>query len=202
MEDNIFEENKKPTLKELFLDYKEKHVGPIQRKFNAIYVIITLIAYFFYLGYGITHIAKYGLEEPISILLLIAIIVYTLILIVCVAMSSSIKTARKRINKSMKVFRFFKRSITIVSSAVAIIALFSTLQADKTSGWAVFVSILSLFINAIKITFAIFTMTISAGFGVLKFGAKQTVKHYKKKVNNKKSAPAIDTDADKIDSNE
>ena len=53
----------------------------------------------------------------------------------------------------------------------------------------------------IKISFALFTMTLSAGTSALKFGAKQTIKHVKKKYANKKSAPAIDTDADIIDSN-
>ena len=201
MEDEVFEqEQKKPTLKELFLDYKDKRVGPIQRKFNAIYVIVTLLAYFYYLFYGITHIVKYGLEDPVSILLLIAIIIYTLILVICAIMSSSIKTAKKRIKKSMKVFKFFKRSITIISSVVAVVALISTLQAENTSGWAIFVSIFSLFINMIKISFALFTMTLSAGTSALKFGAKQTIKHVKKKYANKKSAPAIKTDAEVIDS--
>lgn len=203
MEDEVFEqEQKKPTLKELFLDYKDKRVGPIQRKFNAIYVIVTLLAYFYYLFYGITHIVKYGLEDSVSILLLIAIIIYTLILVICAIMSSSIKTAKKRIKKSMKVFKFFKRSITIISSVVAVVALISTLQAENTSGWVIFVSIFSLFINMIKISFALFTMTLSAGTSALKFGAKKTMKYIKKNYPKKKSAPAIDTDADIIDSNE
>ena len=201
MEDEIFEEEKKPTFKELFLDYKDKKVRPIKRFFNTIYVGFTLFAYIFYLVTSITHIVKYGLDTPVSILLLIAIIIYTLILVVCAIMSSSIKTAKKRIKKSMKVFRIFKRSITIVSSVVAIVALIATLQADVTSGWTVFVSIMSLVFNFIKVSLAIAGIAFTAGTSVLKFGAKRTVKKLKGKLPQKKSAPAIETDAEIIDSN-
>ncbi len=202
MDKDIFEENKKPTLKDLFLDYKDKRIGPIQRKFNAIYVIVTLLLYLYYLGYGTVFIVKYGLEEPASILLLIAIIIYTLILVICAIISSSIKTAKKRIKKTMKVFNYFKTSVIIISSIVAIIALVATVRSDSISGWTMFVSIFSLIMNMIRITFALITLTFSAGTSVIKYGAKKTMKYIKKNYSNKKSAPAIETDADIIDSNE
>ena len=147
MEEENFEKEKKPSLKELILDYKDKKTRPIKRFFNTLYVVFTLAAYIYYVVYGVTHIVKNGLENPISILLLIAIIIYTLILAICAIMSSSIKTAKKRIKKSMKVFKFFKRSITVISSAVAIVALIATLQAEQTSGWVIFVSIMSLLLK-------------------------------------------------------
>ena len=70
------EEQIKPSFKELFLDYKEQKTRPIKRFFNTIYVVFTLIAYFYYLVYAILHIVKNGLENPISILLILTIKVY------------------------------------------------------------------------------------------------------------------------------
>ncbi len=186
---------KKPTFKEMVLDYKDKTVGPIVKLFNVIYVVTTLLAYFYYVFYVITYIYKNGTDSTISILLMVAVGIYTLILVACAIISSSIKTAKKRIRKALKAFRFFKRSITIVSSVVAVMALISTLQAENTSGWAVFVSIFSLVTNFIKIMFSILTMGISAGTSVLKFGAKASIKYYKKQKAKKKAAPEIDSNA-------
>ncbi len=187
MDENI-EVEKKPTLKEMILDYKDKKTRPIIRFFNTIYVVTTLLSYFYYVFYVVRTILKTGLENPISIMLLIALIIYTLILVVCAVISSSMKTAKKRIKRSLRVFKMFKRSITIVSSAVAVMALISTLQAETTSGWTVFVSILSLIMNFFKIMFSLFTMALTAGTSALKFGAKQAVKHVKKKYTKKNSS--------------
>ncbi len=198
------EEQIKPSFKELFLDYKEQKTRPIKRFFNTIYVVFTLIAYFYYLVYAILHIVKNGLENPISILLLIAIIIYTLILGVCAIISSTIKTAKKRIKKSLRVFRIFKRSITIISSAVAVVTLITALQAETTSGWALFISITSLIFNFFKISFALMGIMFTAGTSALKFGVKRTVKRIRKELStsdnktieqNKNTAPAVETDA-------
>ena len=197
MEEDIFEEQKKPTLKELIFDYKDKKTRPIKRFFNTTYVVTTLLAYFYYVFYVTRYLVKNGVDTPISIMLLIAVSIYTLILVVCAVMSSSIKTAKKRIKRSMRVFKYFKRSITIISSVVAVMALISTLQAEQTSGWAVFVSIVSLILNFLKIMFSLMFMGLSAGTSALKFGAKQTIKHVKKEIGlNKKSAPTKKVSAD------
>ena len=199
MEQEIEQEQKKPSLKELILGYKDKKISPIKRAFNTTYVVFTLLAYIYYVVYATIHIVKNGLENPISILLLVAVIIYTLILAVCAIMSTSIKTAKKRIKKSLRVFKVFKRSITIISSVVAVVALIATLKADQSSGWTIFVSIMSLIFNFIKISFAIMGIMFTASASALKFGAKQTVKHLRKKAElekQKKSAPAIETDAD------
>ena len=198
------QEQKKPSFKELFLDYKDKKTRPIKRFFNTTYVVFTLLAYIYYVVYAIVHIVKNGLDNPISILLLTAVIIYTLILGVCAIISSSIKTAKKRIKKSLRVFKIFKRSITIISSVVAVVALVATLQAETTSGWTMFVSITSLIFNFFKISFALTGIMFTAGTSALKFGAKRTLKHIKKELGfnnnksieqNKNTAPAIETDA-------
>ncbi len=199
------QEQKKPSFKELFLDYKDKKTRPIKRFFNTTYVVFTLIAYIYYLVYAVMHIVKNGLDNPISILLLTAVIIYTLILAVCAIISSSMKTAKKRIKKSLRVFKIFKRSITIISSVVAVVALITALQSETMSGWTMFVSITSLILNFFKISFALMGIMFTAGTSALKFGAKRTIKHIKKELaigQNKNTAPEIETDADIIDSNE
>jgi len=199
------QEQKKPSFKELFLDYKDKKTRPIKRFFNTTYVVFTLIAYIYYLVYAVMHIVKNGLDNPISVLLLTAVIIYTLILAVCAIISSSMKTAKKRIKKSLRVFKIFKRSITIISSVVAVVALITALQSETMSGWTMFVSITSLILNFFKISFALMGIMFTAGTSALKFGAKRTIKHIKKELaigQNKNTAPAIETDAVDNDSSE
>ena len=191
-EENI--EQQKPSFKELLIGYKDKKTRPFIRFFNALYVITTILSYLYYVVYAAIHITKNGLDNPVSIMLLIAVIVYTIILVACAIMSSSFKTAKARIKRSMKVFKYLRRSITIVSSVVAITALVAAFKADTMSGWTIFVSIVSLIFNFVKVMFTLMMMGLSAGASALKFGTKAAVRHYKK-THTKKVAPEIESDA-------
>ena len=188
------EQQEKPSFKEMLIGYKDRATKPIIRIFNGTYIAFTLIAYIYYVVYAITNIVKNGIDNPISILLLIAVSLYTLILATCAIVSSSMKTAKKRIKRYLRMFKYLKRSITIISSVVAIMALIAALQGETTSGWTVFVSIMSLIMNFFKIMFALFMMGVSAGTSIFKFGAKRAIKHFKLP-SKKNTAPTIEVDA-------
>ena len=178
----------------------KKPQSKIKKFFNRFYVITTLIAYIYYVIYASVTIYKNGLEDPISILLLIAVSLYTIILVGFGLFSSSVKNAKKRLRKPMKAFRFFKRTITVISTAVAIVAIISAFNNPSMDVWTWIVSIFSLIINLIKIYFNLMSMAFAAGTSALKFGAKATYKSVKKKyfTPKEKSAPAIETDAEEI----
>lgn len=191
---------------EQVVEKKQRPLSPIAKFFNKLYVITTLIAYIYYVVYASITIAKHGLDYPISILLLIAVSLYTIILVVFGLLSSSVKTAKKRLKKPMKAFKFFKRTITVISTVVAIIAICSTFNNEAANAWTWIVSIFSLIINLIKIYFTLISMVFSAGSSALKFGAKTTYKIAKKKYTNyvnanKKSAPTIEVDAENSNDN-
>ena len=189
-------EQQKPSFKEMFIGYKDRALGPIGKTFNRLYIAVTLLAYIYYVVYVSIHIAKNGLENPMSILMLIAVILYTGILIGSIVVSSSFKNAKKRFKKSMKPFKIFKRSLTIANAVISIVALISALQSDTLSTTTLVVSIITLIFNIIKIMFTMFMISISAGTSALKLGAKTAVKYaLKKKSNNKKEAPVKITDA-------
>jgi len=177
---NLEQQEQAPSCKELVLDYKDKTTNSIVRFFNVSYVILTLIQYLYYVFYVTYNILKNGLDYPISILFLVAVVIYTAILVACAIMSSTMKSARKRIKKSMKAFRYLKRSITIISSIVAIIALITAIQSDTLEGWTLFISIFSLILNFIKIVFSLLLMFVSTGVTLLKISAKQGTKYIKK----------------------
>ena len=184
----------------------QKPLSPFAKFFNKVYIITTLIAYIYYVIYASVTVAKNGIDYPISILLLVAVGLYTIILVSFGLLSKSVKDAKKRLRKPMKAFRFFKRTITVISTAVAIVAIVSTFSNDSLDVWTWIVSIFSLIINLIKIYFTLIGMAFSAGTSALKFGAKTTYKIAKKKyanyVNaNKKSAPTIEVDAENSNSN-
>ena len=194
MEQEQIEQQEKPSFKEMLIGYKDKTTRPFIRFFNGFYIVTTLLAYLYYVVFSIINIIKNGIENPVSIMLLVAVIIYTAILITCAVVSSSFKTAKRRIKRSLKAFKYLKRSITITSSIVAIIALVATLKSDAVSGWTIFVSIVSLIMNFIKVMFALFMMSLSAGTSVLKFGAKRAVKKLKLP-SKKNTAPTIEVDA-------
>ena len=180
---------------------KEKPLSPIAKFFNKIYVITTLIAYIYYVIYASITIAKNGIDYPISILLLVAVSLYTIILVTFGLLSRSVKDAKKRLKKPMKAFKFFKRTITVISTAVAIVAIIATFNNDSLDVWTWIVSIFSLIINLIKIYFTLISMAFAAGTSAVKIGAKTTYKIAKKKYTNyvnanKKSAPTIEVDAE------
>lgn len=193
MEQEELEQNK-PSFKEILIGYKDKKTRPFVKFFNTLYVVTTLLSYLYYVVYAVIHITKNGLDNPVSIMLLIAVIVYTIILVTCAVISSSFKTAKQRIKRSLKAFKYLRRSITIVSSIVAITALIAAIKADTMSGWTIFVSIVSLIFNFIKVMFSLMMMGLSAGASALKFGTKAAYKHYKK-THTKKAAPEIESDA-------
>ena len=183
------EKEKTPSFKEMIVGYADQKTRPIIRLFNGLYLAVTLLAYLYYLVYVVIHVVKNGIDNPISILLVIAVSIYTVILVACALASSSFKTAKKRIKKNLKWFKILKRSITIGSSIVAIIALVATFKSEDPSAWTIVVSIFSLIMNIIKISFALFMITLSAGTSALKFGTKQAYRYAKKKYSLKKTAP-------------
>ena len=195
MEQEEIVEQEKPSFKEMLIGYKDKKVGPIVKFFNGFYIFTTLAAYLYYVIYASIRIAKNGLDNPLSIVLLIAVVLYTIILATCALMSSSVKTAKKRIKRSMKPFKILKRSITIASATISVIALISAFKSETLSNTTIVVSIFSLILNLIKIWFSILMIGLSAGTSALKFGAKQTYKYVKKKALTKKAAPEIESDA-------
>lgn len=195
MEQEEFVEQEKPSFKEMLIGYKDKKVGPIVKHFNRLYIFTTLAAYIYYVIYASIHITKNGLENPMSILMLVAVVLYTGILVGSIAVSSSFKSAKKRFKRSMKPFKIFKRSLTIANAVIAVVALISAFKSETLSTTTIVVSILSLILNLIKIWFSLFMIGLSAGTSALKFGAKQTYKYVKKKYQQKNTAPEIESDA-------
>jgi hypothetical protein len=163
---------------------KPKKVSKLTKFFNIIYVITTIFSYAYYVYYAVGMIQKNGLDHPLSILFMIAIAIYTLILLVCAVISSSIKTAKARIGKAMKLFGYFKKSIKVFSTALSVIALISVVQSPDTSMWTMIVSIFNIIMNIIKIWMAIAGMMFSAG----KAGVKAIVKSKKAKKKAEKEA--------------
>ena len=202
----IFKKKDTNNQEQEMVEQKQKPLSPIAKFFNKIYIITTLIAYIYYVIYASITIAKNGIDYPISILLLVAVGLYTIILVTFGLLSKSVKDAKKRLRKPMKAFKFFKRTITVISTVVAIVAIVATFNNDSLDVWTWIVSIFSLIINLIKIYFTLIGMALSAGTSALKFGAKTTYKIAKKKYTNyvnanKKSAPTIEVDAENSNSN-
>ena len=203
MEQETVIQEQKPRKK----TFKDK----INRFFNVIYIITTLVSFLYYAFYSYSTIKEYGfdnemiLKNVISYMLVVAVVAYALILIISAIISSSVKTAKGRINKASVYLGYFKKIIKLMNILVSVIILASAVAATKISDVHGFKQTMAYILSIIQLVFTVFKLMFKTASLTTKIGVNTTKKIIKKKVakakaekQSKKIASQSEEDQDAI----